>query len=167
MTDPVERPDSNNFFASPRIPVAAPVLDGRESEYVHECLSTTWISSSGRFIGEFENAFAEFCGVKHAVTTNNGTTALHLALIALGLQPGDEVIVPSFTYIASANAVRYCNAKPIFVDNDVDTFNMDVEDVAAKITSRTKGIIPVHLYGHPVDLDPLLKLAERHGLFVL
>src|SRR6516162_262213 len=92
----------HNLTASPRIPVAAPVLDGRESEYVLECLSTTWISSAGRFIGEFENAFAAFCGVKHAVATNNGTTALHLALVALGLQPGDEVIVPSLTYIASA-----------------------------------------------------------------
>lgn len=167
MPDPLERPAANNALASPRIPVAAPVLDGRESEYVLECLSTTWISSAGRFIGEFENAFAAFCGVKHAVTTNNGTTALHLALVALGLQPGDEVIVPSLTYIASANAIRYCNANPVFVDNDVDTFNIDVDDVAAKITSRTKGIIPVHLYGHPVDLDPLLELAERNGLFLL
>src|SRR5215831_1280601 len=167
MTDPVKRPAFNVALDTPRIPVAAPVLDGRELEYVLECLSTTWISSAGRFIGEFENAFAAFCGVKHAVTTNNGTTALHLALVALGLQPGDEVIVPSLTYIASANAVRYCNAKPVFVDNDVDTFNINVEDVEAKISSRTKGIIPVHLYGHPVDLDPLLKLAERHGLFIL
>lgn len=167
MKDPSKLPARSNALVHPRIPVAAPVLDGRESEYVLECLTTTWISSSGRFIGEFENAFAAFCGVKHAVTTNNGTTALHLALVALGLQPGDEVIVPSLTYIASANVVRYCNAKPVFVDNDVDTFNLNVEDVAAKITPRTKGIMPVHLYGHPADLDPLLKLAERHGLFVL
>jgi perosamine synthetase len=151
----------------PRIPVAAPVLDGRETEYVLECLSTSWISSAGRFIVEFERAFSDFCGVKHAVATNNGTTALHLALVAMDLKPGDEVIVPTLTYIASANVVRYCGATPVFVDNDVRTFNMDVNEVAAKITSRTRGIIPVHLYGHPVDLDPLLELARQHDVFLL
>jgi len=150
-----------------RIPVAAPVLDGRETEYVLECLSTSWISSVGRFIAEFEKSFAEFCGVKHAVATNNGTTALHLALVALGLQPGDEVIVPTLTYIASANAVRYCNARPVFVDNDVDTFNIDPEQITSLITPRTKGIMPVHLYGHPADMDPIFELAERRNLFVV
>jgi perosamine synthetase len=160
-------PLQEHALIQPRIPVAAPVLDGRETEYVLECLTTSWISSNGRFIVEFENAFAAFTGVKHAVATNNGTSALHLALVALGLKPGDEVIVPSLTYIASANAVRYCDATPVFVDNAIPTFNMDPEDVAAKITPRTKGIMPVHLYGHPVDLDPILSLAEKHGLFVL
>lgn len=150
-----------------RIPVAAPVLDGRESEYVLECLSTSWISSKGRFITEFENSFAEFCGVKHAIATCNGTTALHLALVALGIGPGDEVIVPTLTYIASANAVRYCGATPIFVDNCVHTFNMDPSDVAAKITPRTKIIMPVHLYGHPVDLCPILQLAREHNILVV
>src|SRR5262245_42869340 len=124
----------NSTFVHPRIAVAAPVLDGREIEYVLECLSTSWISSKGRFINEFEKAFAGFCDVKHAVATCNGTAALHLALVGLGLKPGDEVIVPSLTYIASANAVRYCGARPVFVDNDVHTFNMDVGAVAAKIT---------------------------------
>src|SRR5262245_35412845 len=157
----------HNLTASPRIPVAAPLLDGRETEYVLECLTTSWISSVGRFIAEFEREFAKFCGVKHAIATNNGTTALHLALVSLGLQAGDEVIVPSLTYIASANAVRYCGATPIFVDNDLHTFNMDPSEVAAKITPRTRGIMPVHLYGHPVDLDPILELAERHRLFVI
>jgi perosamine synthetase len=147
--------------------VAAPLLDGRETEYVLECMSTSWISSVGRFIGEFENSFAKFCEVKHAVATNNGTTALHLALVALGLQPGEEVIVPTLTYVASANAVRYCNAVPVFVDNDIRSFNLDPDEVAAKITGRTKGIMAVHLYGHPADLDPILELAEKHGLFVL
>ena len=150
-----------------RIPVAAPVLEGREKEYVLECLSTTWISSNGRFIVEFEKAFADFCGVEHAVATNNGTTALHLALVSLGLKPGDEVIVPTLTYIASANAVRYCGAIPVFVDNHVPTFNMDPDAIQAKITGRTKGILPVDLYGHPVDLDPILQIAEKNDLFVL
>jgi dTDP-4-amino-4,6-dideoxygalactose transaminase len=157
----------NSPSVHPRIPVAAPVLDGRETEYVLECLSTSWISSKGRFISEFERAFAGFCGVKHAVATCNGTAALHLGLVALGLKPGDEVIVPSLTYIASANVVQYCGARPVFVDNDVHTFNMDVDAVAAEITPRTKGIMPVHLYGHPVDLDPLLWLAQKHDLFLL
>lgn len=150
-----------------RIPVAAPVLDGREAEYVLECLSTSWISSKGRFITEFENAFAEFCDVKHAIATCNGTTALHLALVALGIGPGDEVIVPTLTYIASANAVRYCGATPVFVDNCVHTFNMDPNEVAAKITPQTKVIMPVHLYGHPVDLSPIMRLAKEHRIFVV
>jgi perosamine synthetase len=151
----------------PRIPVAAPVLDGRETEYVMECMQTSWISSNGRFIGAFEEAFAKFCGVKHAIATNNGTTALHLALVGLDLQPGDEVIVPTLTYIASANAVRYCGATPVFVDSDPRTFNIDPADVAAKITPKTKGIMPVHLYGHSADMDPLLALAKQHNLFIL
>ncbi len=153
--------------AQPRISVASPVLDGREAQYVMECLQTNWISSNGRFIKAFEDAFAALCGVNYAVATNNGTTALHLALTALGIQPGDEVIVPTLTYIASANAVRYCGATPVFVDNDRRTFNLDPADIAKKITSRTKGIIPVHLYGHPADMDPILELAKQHGLFVL
>ena len=150
----------------PRIPVAAPVLDGREREYVLECLDSNWISSAGRFIEAFERSFAETCGVRHAVATNNGTTALHLALVALGLKPGDEVIVPTLTYIASANAVTYCGATPVFVDCDPATFNLDAAAVAAAITPRTRAIMPVHLYGHPVDMDPLLDLARAHGLHV-
>ena len=153
--------------ALPRIPVAVPVLDGREAEYVAECMATSWISSIGRFITEFEASFATFCGVKHAIAANNGTTALHLALVGLDLQPGDEVIVPDLTYIASANAVTYCGAKPVFVDCDPATFNMDPERLEAAITPRTKGIIPVHLYGHPCDMDPITAVAERHGLWVL
>jgi perosamine synthetase len=151
----------------PRIPVAAPVLDGRETEYVLECLTTTWISSAGRFISEFEQAFADYCGVRHAIATNNGTTALHVSLVALGVTEGDEVIVPTLTYIATANAVRYCNATPVFVDNDVRTFNIDPDGIRARITPRTKGIIPVHLYGHPADMDPILEIAKEYGLFVL
>ena len=150
-----------------RIQVAAPVLDGREREYVLECLDSTWISSAGRFIGAFEQAFAAYCGVKHAIATNNGTTALHLALVGLGITAGDEVIVPSLTYIASANAVTYCGAKPVFVDNDPATFNLDPAKLEALITPRTKAIMPVHLYGQPCDMDPILDIARRHKLFVV
>jgi len=157
-TDPV---------VSARIPVAAPVLDGREAEYVAECMETEWISSNGRFITAFEKAFADFCGVKHAIATNNGTTALHLALVALGIQPGDEVIVPTLTYIASANSVRYCNAVPVLVDSDKQSMNLDPAKVAAAVTPKTKAIMPVHLYGHPADMDPLREIAEKHKLFIV
>lgn len=151
----------------PRIPVAAPVLDGRETEYVLECMQTTWISSVGRFITAFEEGFAQLCGARHAIATNNGTTALHVALLAMGLKPGDEVIVPTLTYIASANAVRYCGATPVFVDNDLHTFNVDPTSIAAAITPRTRAIMPVHLYGQPVDMDPILQLAQDNDLLIL
>jgi perosamine synthetase len=149
------------------ISVSAPALDGREAEYVQECLASTWISSQGHFIDDFERGFADFCGVRHAIATNNGTTALHLALVALGVGPGDEVIVPTLTYVASANVVRYCHATPVFVDSDPTTMNLAVEAVEAAITPRTKAIMPVHLYGHPADMDPLLEIAERHGIAVV
>ena len=159
---------ANNLEPSyPRIAVAAPTLNGNEKRYVLECLETTWISSIGRFITEFEHAFASFCGVEHAVAVNNGTNALHLALVALGLKPGDEVIVPTLTYIATANAVTYCGAKPVLVDCNPRTLNLDPATIVEKITPRTKGIIPVHLYGHPADMDPIVSLAREHGLFVL
>jgi perosamine synthetase len=151
----------------PPIPVSAPVLDGREAEYVQECLSSTWISSQGHFIDDFERGFAEFCGVRHAIATNNGTTALHLALLALGIGPGDEVIVPTLTYIASANVVTYCGATPVFVDSDPATMTMDPAAVAAAVTGRTRAVMPVHLYGHPVDMDPVNALAEQHGFAVV
>lgn len=151
----------------PRISVAAPRLDGNERKYVLECIDTTWISSLGRFIGEFEMAFAAYCGVKHAIAVNNGTTALHLALVAMGVGPGDEVIVPSLTYIASANAVTYCGATPVLVDNDPRTFNMDPALLEAKITPRTKAIMPVHVYGQSADMDPIMEIARCHSLLVV
>jgi perosamine synthetase len=149
------------------IPVSHPVFAGNEKKYVNECLDDSWISSAGRFIGEFERAFAGFCGAREAVSCNNGTSALHLALQALGVGPGDEVIVPTLTYIATANAVRYCGATPIFVDSEPRTMNIDPERIEARITRRTRGIIPVHLYGHPVNMRPILDIAARRGLFVL
>ncbi|MDX6528250.1 MAG: perosamine synthetase [Blastocatellia bacterium] len=149
------------------IPVAAPALVGNEKDYVLDCLDSTWISSSGKYIDRFEKAFAEFCGVKHAMSCCNGTAALHLALLALGLGADDEVIVPTLTFVATANAVAYCGARPIFVDAEAETWNMDVRRIEQLITSRTKGIIVVHLYGHPTDMDPVLALARKHALFVV
>lgn len=151
----------------PSIPVAAPVLAGREKEYVADCMESGWISSSGKYVELFEAAFAEFCGVRHAVTCCNGTVALHLALLALGVGGGDEVIVPTLTFVATANAVTYCGARPVFVDSEPETWNLDPAQVETKITSRTKGIIAVHLYGHPAEMDMLRDIARRHGLFLL
>ncbi len=150
-----------------RIPVAAPALVGREREYVLDCLDSTWISSSGKYLARFESDFAEFCGVRHAISCCNGTVAVHLALLASGIGPGDEVIVPTLTYVATANPVVYCGAQPVFVDAEPRTWNMDPERVAEAITPRTRAIVVVHLYGHPVDMDPILKLAESHGLRVI
>ncbi len=149
------------------IPVCEPTLGGNELKYVQRAIETNWISSAGSFIPEFEHRFAEFCGAKYGVSCNNGTVALHLALATLGLEPDDEVILPAFTMIATINAVTYCGARPVLVDSEPTYWQMDVAQVAAKITPRTKAIIPVHTYGHPVDMDPLLELADRHGLSVL
>ena len=149
------------------IPVSEPVLRGREAEYVAECLNTGWISSSGRFIEAFEDAWAGYCGRRFGVAVANGTAALQLAVAALGIGTGDEVILPTFTIISCALAVIYAGATPVLVDADPETWCMDVAQIDAKITSRTRAIMPVHIYGHPVDIDPLLRVARRHGLAVI
>jgi perosamine synthetase len=149
------------------IPVSEPVLGRREAEYVAECLSTGWISSSGRFIGEFEDSWAAYCGRRYGVAVSNGTVALQLAVAALGLGPGDEVIMPAFTIISCAMAIVYQGAVPVLVDADPETWCMDVAQVAARITPRTRAIMPVHIYGHPVEMDPLLELARKHGLAIV
>jgi perosamine synthetase len=149
------------------IPVAEPALVGNERAYVLDCLDSTWISSRGAYIGRFERAFAEFCRVRHAIACSSGTAALHLALLALGIGPGDEVIVPTLTYVATANAVAYCGARPVFVDSEPATWNIDPEGIEARITPRTRGVIAVHLYGHPADMRAVQAVARRHDLFVL
>src|SRR5947209_3789846 len=150
-----------------KYPVATPDLSGREEAYVLECLRSNWISSKGRFIAEFEARFADFVGRKHAIATCNGTVALHLALLGVGAGPGDEVIVPSLTYVATANAVAYCGATPVFADSDPATWCLSPDSVARLLTPRTRGVVPVHLYGHPCDMNPLLELARAHGLWVV
>ena len=149
------------------IPVAAPMLVGNEKAYVNDCLDSAWVSSVGGYIKEFEAAFAEFCGVRHAISCCNGTAALHLALMALGVRQGDEVIIPTLTFVATANAVSYCGAVPVFVDSEADTWNIDPSFIESRIGPRTRGIIAVHLYGHPADMEPILSIARRHGLFVI
>ncbi len=149
------------------IPVCEPTLNGNEAEYVLDCIESNWISSAGKYIPRFEEDFAEACGTRYGVACVNGTVALHLALATLGIGPGDEVILPTFTMIATINAVTYTGATPVLVDSEPVTWNMDLNQVAGKITSRTRVVMPVHTYGHPVDMDPLLELAERHGLYII
>ena len=150
-----------------RIPVAAADLSGNEERYAVEAIRSSWISSTGPFIKRFEERFASLCEAKSAIGVCNGTVALHLALLALDVRPGDEVLVPSMTYIATANAVRYVGAEPVFVDVDPQTWCMDPAAIEAAITPRTKGIIPVHLYGHPADMDAINHTAGVHGLWVV
>ena len=150
-----------------RISVYKPSLTGNEKKYVNDCIDTTWISSKGKYNDLFAENFADYIGVKYATTVSNGTLALHLALMALGIGRGDEVIVPSFTYIASANAVRYTGADVVFADSLADSWQIDPKDVERKITDKTKAIMPVHLYGHPCDMDEIMKIAKKHRLFVI
>lgn len=154
-------------MSAPRIPIAEPVLGEEELANVIEAMRSGWISSKGAFIGEFEREFAAFCGAGHGVAVANGTVALHIALLGAGVGPGDEVLVPSLTFVATANAVHYCGATPVFVDSTRDTWQMDAAALEARVTPRTRAILPVHLYGHPCDMDPILRLAERRGLTVV
>jgi perosamine synthetase len=149
------------------IPVSEPLLGKEEMENVIKAVKSTWISSKGEFIPQFEERFANYCNKKYGISTSSGTAALHLALSSLGIKRGDEVIVPVLTFIATANAVTYCNAKPIFVDSDFETWNIDPEKIEEKITNKTKAIIPVHLYGNPCDMKPILDIAKDHDLFII
>jgi len=154
-------------MSSIRIPIYRPSLEGREKDYVMECLETSWISSRGRFVPEFETRFAEAVGVTHATSVCNGTVALHLALLALGIGPGDEVIVPTLTYIASVNAIAYTGATPVFADSVRETWQIDSDDIVRLITPRTKAIMVVHLYGQCCDMDPIIAIARAHRLFIV
>lgn len=149
------------------IPVYEPLLGDLELEYAQTCIRSGWISSIGEFIPRFEKEFAAFCGSQYGIATASGTTALHLALSALTIGSGDEVIVPSLTFIASANVVVYTGATPVFVDSEKNSWNIDPADIKAKITSRTRAILVVHLYGHPADMDPILRLAKEYNLFIV
>jgi perosamine synthetase len=149
------------------IPLAHPDLTGNEEKYVVDAIRTSWISSTGPYITRFESEFAGLCQTRTSITVCNGTVALHLALLTLDVRPGDEVIVPSLSYIATANAVRYVGAEPIFVDVSPETWCIDPKKIEAAITPRTKGIIPVHLYGHPADMDEINRIAKAHGLWVV
>ncbi|MBP0444391.1 DegT/DnrJ/EryC1/StrS family aminotransferase [Roseomonas sp. SSH11] len=153
--------------AQPVIPVYRPDLSGKERDYVIDCVDSTWISSIGAYIGKFEAAIAGVTGAKHALSVCNGTVALHLPLHCMGIGPGDEVIVPAFTYIASVNTIAQTGAVPVFAESLRGDWLLDPEDVERRITPRTKAIMPVHLYGGACDMAAIMDIAQRHGLQVL
>lgn len=149
------------------IPVNEPLLGGNALKYVDECVNTGWVSSEGRFIPAFEESWAAYCGMDHGVAVSNGTTALQVAVACLDLEPGDEVIMPAFTIVSCAIAILEAGATPVLVDCDPRTWCMDTHQVETRITPRTRAIMPVHIYGHPVDMDPLRELARKHELYLV
>lgn len=150
-----------------KYPVYKPSLNGNEKKYVNECLETSWISSKGHYVSDFENAFSKYIGVKYAVGVCNGTVAIQVAMKALGISNDDEVICPTFTYIASANPIIEAGAKVIFVDSLPDSWQMDPIDIKRKITSKTRAIMVVHLYGHPCNMEEIVRIAKENGLFII
>jgi len=149
------------------IPVCEPFLNGKEKKYINEAIDTNWISSRGKFVDQFEKLFADFCNVEHAVSVSNGTNAIHLALKAIGVEDGDEVIVPDFTMICSILPVIYLNAIPIYVDAEANTWNIDPSKIEEKITKKTKAIMVVHIYGHPCDMNPIWEIATKYDLKII
>jgi perosamine synthetase len=149
------------------IPISQPSITQKEIDYVTDAVTSGWVSSLGKYIDSFEETFAAYCGTKYAVATSNGTTALHLALVALGIESGDEVIVPDLTFVATANAVRYIGASVVTVDIDEESLCISPQAIEQAITPKTKAIIPVHLYGHPANMAEINKLAQKCNLVVV
>ena len=154
--------DSNKF-----IPVYQPYIQEEESKFLQDCLNTGWISSKGKYIDLFEKSFAKYLNAKYALTTSNGTVALHLALATIGIKEGDEVLVPNLTFAASVNSIIYTGATPVLIDCDPDTFNIDTNLIENKITSKTKAIMVVHLYGLPVNMNLIKSIADKHNLIII
>jgi perosamine synthetase len=150
-----------------KIPVYEPSLLGNEKKYVLDCLDTNWISSKGQYIEKFERAFTKAISVKYGAAVCNGTAGLHLCMLALGIGPGDEVLVPTLTYVASANAIKYVGATPVFVDSDPLTWQINPKDIVKKISIRTKAILVVHLYGHPCDMNEIVKIKNDNSLYLI
>ena len=150
-----------------KVALYEPYLHGNEKRYVNECLDTTWISSKGKFVNEFEDAFAKYTNSAYAVAVSNGTVAIHLALAALDIKAGDEVIVPTFTYIASVNPIVYLGATPVFVDSDAQNWQIDIDDLERKITSKTKAVIAVHLYGGVADMPRIAEVCKKHNIYLV
>jgi len=146
------------------VPVNEPLFTNREVEYVTKCVQSGWVSSSGNYVKEFEERWADFCNRKYGVSVTSGTSALQIAISSLNLKPGDEIILPTLTIIS---CVLYAGCTPVLVDSEPNTWTMDVNHIEDKITSRTKAIMIVHLYGHPVNVDPILELSERYGLEII
>ncbi len=150
-----------------RIPVSEPLIGDRELELVADCLRRGWISSAGEYVEAFERAWARYCGREYGIAVSSGTASLQVALGCLNLQPGDEIILPDFTMFACAAAIVSWGARPVFVDADLETWCLDVSKIEEKITSRTKAVMAVHIYGHPVDMDPIYDLAHRYDLTII
>lgn len=159
--------DYASFTRAHRIPVMTPLLNGNELKYVTECITTGWISSQGAYVKKFEQVFAEYSAMQYGVAVSNGTVAIHLALVALGIGEGDEVIVPDLTFAASINGVIYTGATPVIADVDAETWTLSPEAVKKLITPKTKAIMPVHIYGHPCHMDELMAIAKEHNLLVI
>jgi len=149
------------------IPVAKPVFEGRELEYLSDCIKSGWISSLGKYVTEFEQGFARYIGCQYGVAVHTGTAALHLALAALDIGPGDEVIIPDLTFAATANTVIYTGAKPVLVDVEEDTWNINPRQLEKAINENTKAVIAVHLYGHPCDMEPILDICDRYEIVLV
>lgn len=168
LVDEAHHPvDYASFTRLHRIPIMEPLLNGNELNYVTDCIKTGWISSQGAYVRRFEKEFAEYCGAPYALAVSNGTVALHLALAALDIKEGDEVIVPDLTFAASINAIVYTGATPVIADVSLETWTIDIDSVRACITPRTKAIMPVHLYGHPCHMDELMAIAKEHNLYIV
>ena len=149
------------------IPISQPTIGDNEIQYVTDAIKSGWVSSLGKYIDLFEEKFAKYCGTKYAIATSNGTTALHLTLASLGIKSGDEVIIPNFTFIATANAVKYTGAKVVTVDINQDSLCISTKAIISAITPKTKAIIPVHIYGHPAEMDLIIRIAKKNKLFVI
>ncbi len=149
------------------IPISQPTITQKEIDYVTDAVTSGWVSSLGKYIDSFEEKFAAYCGTNHAVATSNGTTALHLALVALDIKIGDEVIIPDLTFVATANAVKFTGAEPVIVDIDEQTLCISPHAIENAITPKTKAIIPVHLYGHPANMVEINKIAQKYNLLVV
>lgn len=157
------------YFCDTRrnLPVAKPYFDDEEISLVNECIVSGWVSSGGKFVTKFEEMVAKQCQRKHGIACSSGTSALHLSLLSIGITESDEVIVPTLSFIASANAITYTGAKPVFVDSEMISWNIDPSKIEKAITPKTKAIMPVHLYGHPAQMDEINTIAERHNLLVV
>jgi len=150
-----------------KYPIYKPYFSGLEKDYVLRALNSGWISSKGEYIAKFEDIFARYVGAKFSTSVSNGTTALHLALLSLGIGQEDEVIVPSFTYVASVNCIKYVNAIPVFIDSLEDTLQMDPDKIETKVTPKTKAILVPHLYGMPCDMDKIMSISKKYNLLVI
>lgn len=153
----------NNF----KYPLYKPLLNGNELNYVKECFEEGWISSKGKFVDKFELEFSKYFKVKHSISCSNGTTALHLALLSLGISTGDEVIVPSLTYVASANSIKYCGATPVFIDSEKNSYQLDLDLIESSITENTKAVLIVHLYSGSCDIEKLVEICKKNNLFLI